>query len=320
MGLLSLFKNNMQKQEIPDDAESGEFHSRAEQDSKPVRGNGKRTTPNRKAKVVDPILPEKKRARRRLIGAVALVLAAVIGLPMVLDSEPKPIVDNISVQIPSKDKAPTLSEHVGVTAATSLALVAGKNKALPAEPVEEIIATSEKTAVEGPVKPVALTAKAEQKIAVPKLEAAAENKALVSAAAKSPTKPSTSVTEIDSAAKAQKKSETVDDATRAMAILEGKSTSKAPVNNSEKNEKIDKAEKTSSGYILQVAALATQEKVNELQNTLKAANIKSYTQKITTTSNEKIRIRVGPFETKEEAQKMQEKLVKAGLNGKILPN
>ena len=32
---------------------------------------------------IDPMLPEKKRARRRLIGASALVLAAVIGLPMI---------------------------------------------------------------------------------------------------------------------------------------------------------------------------------------------------------------------------------------------
>ena len=313
MGLLSLFKNTMQKQEIPDDADSGEFHSRAEQDSKPVRGNGKRTTPNRKAKVVDPILPEKKRARRRLIGAVALVLAAVIGLPMVLDSEPKLIVDNISVQIPSKDKAPALSEHAGVAAAISPAIVAGKNKALPAEPVEEIIAPVDKAAV-------ALTAKPEQKVTTPKSEFVTENKAPVSATPKFSAKASTPAAEPESASKVQKKSEAVDDATRAMAILEGKNTSKAPANKTEKTGKTDNAEKTSSGYILQVAALATQEKVNELQNTLKAANIKSYTQKVATTSGEKIRIRVGPFESKDEAQKMQEKLIKAGLSGKILPN
>ncbi len=35
------------------------------------------------------------RARRRLAGAVALVLAAVIVLPMVLDSQPAPVDDNI---------------------------------------------------------------------------------------------------------------------------------------------------------------------------------------------------------------------------------
>jgi DedD protein len=45
----------------------------------------------------------KKRARRRLIGAIALVLFVVIALPMVLDKEPKPLQNEISVQIPSQD-------------------------------------------------------------------------------------------------------------------------------------------------------------------------------------------------------------------------
>jgi DedD protein len=158
MGLLSLFKNNMQKQEIPEDADSGEFHSRAEQESKPVRANGKRTTPNRKAKVVDPILPEKKRARRRLIGAVALVLAAVIGLPMVLDSEPKPNADEISVQIPSKDKAPALVGHSGVEQVVDPAAVVRKNKLLETDPVEEVIAPAIKTSSDAPIKSVSPTA------------------------------------------------------------------------------------------------------------------------------------------------------------------
>lgn len=56
---------------------------------------------------VDPVLPEKKRARRRLIGATALVLAAIIGLPMIFDSEPKPLADDIAIQIPSRDKPST---------------------------------------------------------------------------------------------------------------------------------------------------------------------------------------------------------------------
>ena len=43
------------------------------------------------------------RARRRLAGSVILVLAAVIILPMVLDSRPTQVVDDISVRIPGKD-------------------------------------------------------------------------------------------------------------------------------------------------------------------------------------------------------------------------
>jgi DedD protein len=48
----------------------------------------------------DPMLPEKRRAHRRLIGALALVVAAIVGLPMILDSQPKPTVTDISIQIP----------------------------------------------------------------------------------------------------------------------------------------------------------------------------------------------------------------------------
>ncbi len=45
----------------------------------------------------------KRRARRRLIGAIALALVAVIVLPMVFDAEKKPLDADISIQIPNKD-------------------------------------------------------------------------------------------------------------------------------------------------------------------------------------------------------------------------
>jgi DedD protein len=59
------------------------------------------------AMLLDPTLPEKQRARRRLVGAIALVLAAIVILPMVLDSHPKPVTDDIAIDIPSRpaDKA-----------------------------------------------------------------------------------------------------------------------------------------------------------------------------------------------------------------------
>ena len=52
---------------------------------------------------LDPALPQKKRARRRLVGAAAVCLAAAIILPIVLDSEPRQIRDDVEVQIPSRD-------------------------------------------------------------------------------------------------------------------------------------------------------------------------------------------------------------------------
>jgi len=44
------------------------------------------------------------RARRRLVGAVALVLAAVIVLPMALDSEPIPVAGDIPIIIPDRNR------------------------------------------------------------------------------------------------------------------------------------------------------------------------------------------------------------------------
>jgi len=62
------------------------------------------------AMLLDPTLPEKQRARRRLVGAIAMVVAAVVVLPMVLDSHPKPVTDDISIDIPSRP-APKLAKH-----------------------------------------------------------------------------------------------------------------------------------------------------------------------------------------------------------------
>jgi DedD protein len=45
----------------------------------------------------------RRRARRRLIGAVALVLALVIVPPWVMDLEPKPVATNLTVEIPRQE-------------------------------------------------------------------------------------------------------------------------------------------------------------------------------------------------------------------------
>jgi DedD protein len=51
----------------------------------------------------DETLELRRRARRRLIGAIALVLALVIVPPWVMDLEPKPVATNLSVEIPRQD-------------------------------------------------------------------------------------------------------------------------------------------------------------------------------------------------------------------------
>jgi len=57
--------------------------------------------------------------RRRLIGATALLLAAVIALPMLLDTAPRPVPDDISITVaappparPPADKPATIDEKI----------------------------------------------------------------------------------------------------------------------------------------------------------------------------------------------------------------
>lgn len=50
----------------------------------------------------------RRRARHRLIGAVVLVLAAVIGFPLVFDTQPRPVAVDIPIEIPDKTKVKPL--------------------------------------------------------------------------------------------------------------------------------------------------------------------------------------------------------------------
>ena len=47
----------------------------------------------------------KKRARRRLVGAVALALLAAVVLPMIMEQEPHPAVQDIQITIPEREGA-----------------------------------------------------------------------------------------------------------------------------------------------------------------------------------------------------------------------
>ena len=56
----------------------------------------------------------KKRARRRLVGAIALVLFVIVFLPMILDNEPRPLSQDVSINIsplPQKDSAESVSQE-----------------------------------------------------------------------------------------------------------------------------------------------------------------------------------------------------------------
>jgi DedD protein len=279
MGVFSFLNKNKQDGESAKPA----FGSRNDADAEAGRGRAR----ERKARATnapadDPLLPEKKRARRRLLGAIALVIAVVIGLPMVLDPEPKPLAEDIAIQIPSRDKpsaAPARSP-AAVTAAPTLAASLDQK--------EEIVVPDK------PAPKVAKAAAAKEELVEP-VEAPAP-----------PVKPAEKTVVKAQPAHAP----AVDEAARANAILEGKADTRAAPEKA-------KADSGSGKIVLQVAALATQEKITEVQNKLKSVGINSYTQKISTESGPRTRIRVIAA-NQEEADRLRAKMTKVSLNAQAV--
>ena len=264
----------------------------------------------------DPALPEKKRARRRLIGAIALALGVAVGLPMLLDSEPKAPVNDIAIEIPSKDKVaaapvpvPAPVQAVPAQGAASNGLDQSEeivDTPLPARskpvPMPTPVPATVVAAAE-PVKPAYVEPKPVK--VEPKHEAKPEPKVEPKREAKPEPKPEPKPVKVE---------KSNDDAARAMAILEGKPAAKAEAKPAEKS-----AEADSGRFVVQVAALATQDQVDELQAKLRDAGINSYTQKVSSAGGQRIRVRVGPFGSRDEAEKTRAKLQKLGLGGSLVP-
>ncbi|HWI80267.1 MAG TPA: SPOR domain-containing protein [Ramlibacter sp.] len=75
------------------------------------------------------------RARHRLIGAGVLVLIAIIGFPVLFDTQPRPVAVDIPIQIPDRNKARPLAAPAvsgPVTAASTPAKVAAVASPAPA--------------------------------------------------------------------------------------------------------------------------------------------------------------------------------------------
>jgi DedD protein len=62
----------------------------------------------------------KRKARRRLVGAIVLALAAIIVLPLLLEKEPRPLGDDVSVQIPPVDEGKFINRLTGKAAEKAL--------------------------------------------------------------------------------------------------------------------------------------------------------------------------------------------------------
>lgn len=238
----------------------------------------------------------RRRARHRLIGASVLVLLGVVGFSLLFDTQPRPLPVDIPIVIPSKSAPP--------------AVAAASKPALSDKPVADKPVASTATAVAaaeslGPREEVVgATAASPEAKAAAKPAAQTETKPDAKAAAKPEAKPEPKTeakaepakTETKPAAKAA-------DAERARALLDGKADDKATA-----NERI----------VVQVGAFSDVARAREARLKLERAGLKTYTHVADTADGKRIRVRVGPFATKAEADKAAARVKALGLPAAIL--
>jgi len=232
------------------------------------------------------------RARRRLAGAVALVLAAVIILPMVLDSQPVPVADNIPIRVPERNTPfqPQVSEPQATAPATPESGSPGAAPTDPAAvptppPVTSVppVAVAPTTPPATQVTPPATPPKPEVK---PKPEPKPEPK------------PAT----------APKPDTRSDDGARALALLEGRSAPAAAA-------PAPKPAAAKGNFVLQIAAYTTSEDAQSRRTKLHQAGVtNAFVEQASIGGKQQYRLRVGPFPSREAAQAAQARLRTLGYD------
>jgi DedD protein len=233
----------------------------------------------------DPAAMLKRRARQRLIGAVILVLTAIIVIPMLLDSEPRPLGKDIAVTIPSRS-TPFVPKLEPAAVSTPLAadasvaqpeLGAGvKASSSAAEPSND--AAKAET-------PMSEPARTEVKSPEPAKPDASAGKGAAKADTRVPVAP-----ELHADAEAAK----------ALAALEGREP------------------KASGKFLVQIGAFSNEEKVKDLQAHLRKSGVETYTEKLKVSTGIRLRVRAGPFASRTEADQALAKVGSAGVAGAIV--
>lgn len=240
--------------------------------------------------VSDEEIVLKKRARRRLIGAIVLVTLVIVLLPMFLDSDPRPLNQEISIQIPAQSTEFSSRVATLPKPAAPESGHAGEAKEAEAEP-ERKAGQSETTPAEAE-KPRA--AEAERR-AEPEKRVREER----AVRAESPVKPT-----VKAETRPQPKAETKPPPKPAP-----KPAPDAP----------REREAGGDGFIVQVAALTDPEKAKSLKGRISESGMRAYTEVVKTARGDVTRVRVGPYPSKEAAQKAADELKRLGLSGVVAP-
>lgn len=321
------------------------FGSRKTADSAP--GESKRSVRGRSSS--DTVEDMRRRARHRLIGACVLVLAGVVVFPMLFDTQPRPIPVVAQVEIPGVESAAPLVVPSAVADGAPAASPTSDSAALPpsvvvaAAPtvVTAVASATQAGRTESVAQSAARNAQRTEAAPAPKPPAPAptpkptpkpepkpapkpEPRATTQPAAPKPapakpaekpvaapkpaaTPPAPVAAPVVQPPPVKPASVRNDEAARARALLEGRPSEPPRQNRADQGR-----------FIVQVGAYTDAAKAQEVRAQIEMLGLRTYTQVAQTPTGRATRVRVGPFNSRADADKAAARISGAKLPSVIL--
>lgn len=276
----------------------------------------------------------RKRVKHRLIGSGVLVLIAVIGFPLVFDTQPRPVGLDIPIDIPDKAKtaanvAPTplksdkrailvdKNQDQGNDSSSSQNPSKGADLAKSSQ--DNVVAGSSSNASgSAGATPLAPSPSA---LATPTPVTAPAQTSTPSALTASGSSKSSANSPANASSASSRSSESKSAPVNTRATLDAKEEIVPPSKTQSSNSKTTSSETTSTQkddrFVIQVGAYSDEQKVKEIREKLEKAGLHTYTQ-VVEKDGKKIRIRIGPFTSKEDANRQLQKVKSLNLQPNLL--
>lgn len=218
------------------------------------------------------------RARRRLVGALVLLVTGVVGFPVLFETTPRPLPLDTPFEVPRRD---------GVVVSPPPAALPARPQPVPSLPADAgIEAANAPAAASAPAATAAAAAAPRPVMPVPESAVAQvvppAVRAVASAATARPPAP---------------------------AAVTPTPAPPAPAR---------AAASTAGRFVVQVGAYTDAATLREARAKVEKLGMKSYTQVIANDAGKRTRVRVGPYETRAEAEAAAAKVKKVGLPANVL--
>ena len=252
----------------------------------------------------------KKRARRRLVGAIVLVLLMLVVLPRILQDRVA-LVPQEAIKITMTESA----DHQQLNAAS----VAGTPVQTPTLPqVDPNLDSTTKTPVPETPTPAGVAEKSDN-LKSANNNADSKNTLALESIAKDAKTTDQKVTEPKATlANGLRLPDVSEPKVSDLKLVDSKPSVAKVVDS--KIDDVKTTQKKDGNFSIQVGVYSEVANVKQLQAKLKQTGFSSHTQKITTPKGEKIRLRAGSFVTRQEANAAITKLQKIGLSGMVVSN